>query len=396
MGGDISGERRLRPEIDKSPSSTSNERRNLSRSDARKSLDLEESGPRNGGSKDTVKDGKGSRDDNDFSQVDNDNLSVSSPYTRNTNSHFSGNSKSLLPPPSPSPSTFRTGSDGPFYSSTEDERNKSNNRHRRMVDQNMGRTSQSNNWKNVPNWPSPMANSGYMNHPFQHVPPPMFHPLMQQFPPPIFGRPPMKLNPGLPYHVPDHGPPPLHNWDANNAVFGDESHLYNRLDWDRRTQFNNRGWDQSGEMWKNQNAGASVDVQTGQQKDTYSSQRPNDEVWSGQTGLPDEIEQNQMDIQTETLNLEKTAPDVTQKVTESPQIFEALKEEDNDALILKAYLSRIDVSQDLTRPELYEECTSMMDLEQESLSDEFDCKILFIAVKLTFSLLVFNSIFLLY
>lgn len=109
--GDLSGERRLRPDsrssplVDKSPSSTSNERRNLNRSDARRSLDLEESGPRNGGSKEhSIKDGKGSRElvsephaDNDFSQADNDNISVSSPYTRN--SHFSGNfNLSLLPP----------------------------------------------------------------------------------------------------------------------------------------------------------------------------------------------------------------------------------------------------------------------------------------------------------
>lgn len=364
--GDLSGEKRMRPEsrsspqVDKSPSSTSNERRNFNRSDARRSLDLEELGARSGGSKDTVKDGKGSRElgveaqpDNDFPQVDADNISVSSPYTRN--SHFS-----------------------------EDDRNKSNNRHRRMVDPNMVRAQ--GNWKNVPNWPSPMATGGYL--PFQHVPPPMFHPLMQQFPPPMFGRPPMKLNPGLPYHVPDHGrplawrnqvdesvPPPLHGWDANNSVFGDESHLYGRLDWDRRAQMGNRGWDQSSDMWKAQNAGAGMEVQSGPQKDGYSIQRPTDENWAGQTGQPDESEQNQLDVQHESLNLDKNAPE-SQKVIESPKIFEAV--EDNHDLISQVYLSRIDVSKDLTQPELYEQCTSMMDLDQEALSDEIDYKILFL------------------
>ncbi|XP_024994645.1 uncharacterized protein LOC112527996 isoform X4 [Cynara cardunculus var. scolymus] len=400
--GDLSVDRRLRPDsrsspqVDKSPSSTSNDRRNLSRSDVKRSLDLEEPGQRSGGSKDAkesmVKDVKGSRElvmethtDNEFSQVDGDNLSVSSPYTRS--SHFSGNSKSLLPPPSP----FRTGSDSPFFGSTEDDRSKSNNRHRRMGDPNMGRAQ--GNWKNVPSWPSPLASGGYI--PFQHVPP-MFHPLMQQFPPPIFGRPPMKLNPGLPYHVPDHGrplswrnqvdesvPPPLHGWDANNAVFGDESHLYGRLDWDRRTQLSNRGWDPSADMWKGQNPGASMDAQLGPQKDGYSAHRPTDEIWPGQMGQHVENEQNQPDIQPLTMNgsqssnaLEGIAPEV-QKVTESPQMFEVVKED--NTLISQVYLSRIDVSQDLTQPELYDQCTNMMDLDQEeALSDEFDCKILFL------------------
>lgn len=375
--GDLSIDRRLRPDsrsspqIDKSPSSTSNDRRNLSRSDVRRSLDLEELGQRSGGSKDakehTAKDGKGSRElvmeahpDNDFSQVDGDNLSVSSPYTRS--SHFS-----------------------------EDDRSKSNNRHRRMGDPNMGRAQ--GNWKNVPNWPSPLASGGYI--PFQHVPPPMFHPLMQQFPPPIFGRPPMKLNPGLPYHVPDHGrpmgwrnqvdesvPPPLHGWDANSGVFGDESHLYGRLDWDRRTQLSNRGWDPSADMWKGQNAGASMDVQSGPQKDGYSAHRPTDEIWPGQIGQHVENEQNQQDIQALTMNGSQSSNALegntseAQKVAESPQIF-VVAEEDN-TLISQVYLSRVDISEDLTQPELYDQCTNMLDLDQKALSDEFDCKILFL------------------
>lgn len=390
MGGDLSGEKRPRPEsrtspqVDKSPSSFGNERRNLIKSDARRSLDLEELGPRSG-SKDTVKDGKGSRElvneahpNNDFSAVDNDNVSVSSPYMRNP--HFSGNSKSHLPPPSPS--TFRTGSDGPYFGSTEDDRSKSNIRHRRIADPNMNRVQSQNqaNWNNVQNWPPPMATSGYI--PFQHVPPPIFHPILQQYPPQMFGRPPMKLNPGLPYPVPEHGRPPLHGWDANNAVFGDESHLYGRLDWDPRTQLSNRGWDQSGEMWKNQNAAGSMEVQAGQQKDGYSGTKSNDENWSGPTGQLDEGEQNQPDIQPEILNLDKNGPEAD-KLTESPQIFEVVKE-DKSALVSQAYLSRVDVSKDLTQPELYDQCTKMMDLDQEASSDDFDCKILFLEVRIMF------------
>ncbi|KAK1438512.1 hypothetical protein QVD17_04321 [Tagetes erecta] len=374
MGGDLSGDKRTRPEsrsspqVDKSPSS-SNERRNLIKSDARKNLDFEEQGlgPRSGGSKDTYKDGKGSRElvneahrDNDFSQADNDNLSVSSPYSRN--SHF-----------------------------PEDDRNKSNSRQRRMADPNMnrGQSQGQGNWKNVPTWPPPMATGGYM--PFQHVPPPMFHPLMQQYPPPIFGRPPMKLNPGLPYRVPDHGsplgwrnqmdesvPPSLHGWDATNAVFGDESHLYGRVDWDSRSQLSNQGWDQSVEMWKGQNTVSSMEVQSGRQKDEFSGHRSNDEYMSGLTGQPDESEQNQLDIQPETLNLNKNSYEA-QKPTGSTEIVEVVKEQ-NSAIITQAYLSRIDVSKDLTQPELYDQCTSMMGLDQEYFSQpvELDCKVLYL------------------
>ncbi|XP_076934452.1 uncharacterized protein LOC143600734 [Bidens hawaiensis] len=371
-GGDLQGEKRMRPESRSSPQvdkslSSSNEHRNINKSDARKNLDHKESGPglRVGGSKDTFKDGKGSRElneahiNNDFSHVDSDNLSASSPYSRN--SHVS-----------------------------EDDRSKSNNRHRRMADQHMNRgqsqmhsqiqSQNQGNWKNVPNWPPPMATGGYI--PFQHVPPPMFHPLMQQFPPTIFGRPPMKLNPGLPYPVSDHGrpvgwrnqldesvAPPLHGWDANNPVFGDESHLYGRLDWDRRSQ----GWDQSGEMWKGQNA-----ENMGQQKDEYSGHRPNDENLTRPTGQPDESEQNQLDIQPETLNLDKNGPNA-QKPTGSPKNVEVVNE-DNTAIITRSYLSRVDVSKDLTQPELYDQCISMMDLDPEDFSQpvDFDCKILYL------------------
>ncbi|KAK9053031.1 hypothetical protein SSX86_029661 [Deinandra increscens subsp. villosa] len=396
MRGDLSGEKRTRfesrssPQVDKSLSS-SNERRDLVRSEASKNIDLEESGPglRNGGSKNTFKDGKGSGELVNEAQIDNDNLSVSSPYSRN--SHLSGNSKSLLPPPSPS--TFRAGSDSPFFGSTEDERSKSNARPRRMVDQNMNRgqnqIQSQGNWKNISNWTPPMATGGYI--PFQHVPPPMFHPLMQQFPPPLFGRPPMKLNPGLPYHATDHGrplgwrnqgdesvPPPLHGWDANNSVFGDETHLYGRLDWDRRSQLSNQGWDQGGEMWKGQNAGSSMDVQLGQQKDEILGHRVNGENLSGSMGQTDESEQNQLDIQPETLNLDKNGTDAPKR-TGSPKTFEVVKEE-NKAIITQAYLSRVDVSKDLTQPELYDQCTSIMDLDQEDFNQpvELDCKILYL------------------
>lgn len=390
--------------MDKSPSSTRNDRRNLNRSDVRRSLDAEEPGQRSSGSKDARDySSKGIRElpienppVDEFSQADGDNLSVSSPYTRA--SHFSGNSKSLLPPPPP----FRSGPDSPsvFGSAEDDNRGKPNNRHRRMGDSNVGRPQ--NAWKGVPNWPSPMSN-GYI--PFQHGPPPFgVHPVMQQFPPPIFGvRPTMDLSHnGVPYHIPDgdrfsshgrpHGwrnpvddsiPPPLHGWDANNAVFGDE-HIFGRLDWDRnRTPMGNRGWETSSDMWKGQNSGTSMDMPSAPQKEDYSTRRPADENWTSQSGQLDEIEQNQLDLQAESINisqssdaLDRKTPEAPKTTVESPHIYETSKEE--ESRVCQIYLSKVDISADLTQPELYSQCSDMMDFDQTTMSGELDCKILYI------------------
>lgn len=313
--------------------------------------------------------------ENDLSHVDGDNLSVSSPYGKSGN--FSGNHKSLLP----LQPVFRTGSDSsPLgFGSSEDDRSKSNSRHRRSGDSNMGRPQS--NWKNVPNWPSPLANGGYI--PFQHIPPPIFNPAMQQFVNPIFGRPPMQVNhAGMPYHIPDgdrfsgHGhplwrnqveesiPPSLNSWETNNAVFGDGSHGYGRLDWDHgRTQLNNQMWESSADLWKGQDS----------HKVDHSAKRPIDEIWSGQHV---ENEHSQPD------NIQEVAtnnnPEII-KVSESPHISVVAKED--DPLISQVYLSKIDISEDLTQPELYEQCTNMLALDQASVSDEFDCKILFLEAK---------------
>ncbi|KAK2999080.1 hypothetical protein RJ639_022811 [Escallonia herrerae] len=392
------------PLMDKSPSSTNTDRRYLNRSDVRRSLDVEEFGPRSGGSKD-VKDylakegGRGSRElpmeahpGDDLSQAEGDNQSVSSPFTRN--SHFSGNSRSLLPPPPP---PFRTGVDSPliFGSSEDDNRIKPNHRHRRFGDLNMGR-GQGNAWKGVPNWPAPVAN-GFM--PFPHGPPPVgFHPMMSQFPAPPMFRPSMELN--MPYHIPDterfsghgrqHGwrnpvddPPPLHGWDANNGVFSDESHVYGRLDWDHnRNQMSNRGWETSGHVWKGQNSGVSTDMQSVSQKED-SANLPADEVLSGHSGQQNE--QNLPDLQADSFNFSQSS-DALQKITpeapkaspdESPDVSKMSIKDDSH--LFDIYLSKLDISVDLAQPELYGQCTSLMDMEdQNTVSDDDDHKILYV------------------
>uniref|UniRef100_A0A5B6ZD19 Uncharacterized protein n=1 Tax=Davidia involucrata TaxID=16924 RepID=A0A5B6ZD19_DAVIN len=397
--------------VDKSPSSSSTDRRHLNKSDARRSLDVEESGQRSGGSRDardySDKEGRGSREFpmethpvDEFSQADGDTLSVSSPFSRT--SRLPSNSKSLLPPPPP---PFRTGVDYPlgFGSSEDDSRGKSNNRHRRVGDFNMGRV-QGSAWKGVPNWPSPVAN-GFI--PFQHGPPPVgFHPVMQQFPaPPMFGvRPSMELNhTGLPYHIADadrfssHGRslgwrnpvddscPPLHGWDANNGVSRDESHIYGRPDWDHnRTLTSGRGWETSGDMWKGQNGGVSTELPSAPQKQDYSAHGPTDKVWTGQLGQQNQNEENQPGLQAESLDINQSSDALAMNSLEAPKTvpeetpnISKTSRKDDDHL-WHVYLSKLDISADLTQPELYNQCTSLMDINQNLNPDEDDSKILYV------------------
>ncbi|TMW95797.1 hypothetical protein EJD97_008318 [Solanum chilense] len=410
--GDHSAERRLKSDVrsspmhlvDRSPTSASNERRHLNRSDVRRSLDVEDSTQRSGGGSREVKEGRGNRDfagdafaGDELSQMDGDNASDSSPFIRG--SHLSGSSKSALPPPPP----FRSGVDSPsmFGSLDDDSRGKSTNRHRRINDPTIGRM-QGNAWKGVPNWPSPLAN-GFM--PFQHGPPPVgFHPAMQQFPgPPMFGvRPSMDLShPGVPYHMPDadrfsgHGRPmgwrtplddscgpPLHGWDANN--FGEEAHLYGRPDWDQnRTLSNNsRSWETIGDVWKGPIRGTSVEVPSGSQKEVCSIQGPDNSFASQlaqqalgeQKQTDQDAESNDISFQSSSVPGRNTLEDL--KINHEEQPIDVKSSGKGEASLNNVYLKKLDISADLTEPELFDQCTSLMDVEQILTSD--NSKILFL------------------
>ncbi|MFS8003389.1 hypothetical protein Hanom_Chr13g01213391 [Helianthus anomalus] len=192
------------------------------------------------------------------------------------------------------------------------------------VDPNSGRSQT--NWNSFPNWP-------YI--PFHHAPPPMFNPFMYQSLPPMLGGPPMNMN-----HVtvPYHG---FGNWDHG------------------RTEVNGQSLEPNV---------VSVDLQSVVQKHEDSVDEHMDEIWLGQTGTHNENEENDVDFD---------APEVM-KVAESFHL--SMVGKDDDTLISRVYLSKIDVSEDLTRPELYEQCKSMLlDLDQaSSVSDDSHCKILFL------------------
>ncbi|XP_057478360.1 uncharacterized protein LOC130765819 isoform X1 [Actinidia eriantha] len=383
--------------VDKSPSSTSTNRRHLNRSDARRSLDVEDSGQRGGGGSKDAKDysgreGRGSRElameilpGDELSQADGDNISVSSPFGRN----LSNSSRSLLPPPAP----FRIGADN-HGSLEDDNRGKPSNRQRRIGDPNTGRV-QGSPWRGVPNWPSPLAN-GFL--PFQHGPPPVGFPtVMHQFPaPPMFSvRPPMELNrSGVPYHVPDGNrfsgqgrmrgwqnqvddtcPPPFHGWDANNAVFGDEPHIYGRLDWDHnRTLPNDRVWEASGDTWKSQNSGVSAESPSAPQKEDYSARGPADEVGTDQSVLQAQNDQKQPIVLTESIDADQSSDTHERNTLEDPKTISEMPNlsRKDDTCLAHVYLSVLNISVDLTQPELYSQFTGLMSLDQNTNSEEED------------------------
>ncbi|XP_057966846.1 uncharacterized protein LOC131157026 [Malania oleifera] len=384
--------------VEKSPSSGI-DRRHLNRAGLRRSIDLEDSGQRSGGSKDardySGNEGRGrellleAHSGDELSQADGDNLSVSSPFGR---SHLPSKSKSHLPPPPP----FRAGVDNVsvFGFSEEDSRGKSNNRNKRIGDSGLGRAP-GNAWKGVHNWPSPVAN-GFL--PFQHGPPPVgFHPVMQQFSgPSMFGvRPSIELNhSGIPYHIPDvnrfsspshpfgwRNPvddscrPPLHAWDANNGVVGDESHMYGRLDWDHnRTIMSSQGWETSVDAWK-QNGVVTPELPHVSQKEDYSMPAPTDDVWPVPSGQLAQHEQNQPNLQAESIEIIQS----TEVAKDTSETSEALSEKiltvstisrNDDTPFWHVYLSKLDISADLTHPELYNQCTCLMDAKHKITTED--------------------------
>ncbi|EYU23343.1 hypothetical protein MIMGU_mgv11b000466mg [Erythranthe guttata] len=395
--GELSAERRLKSDMRSSPlklvdnhkSPSSSDRRPFGRPDVRRSTDVDESMQRSGG---------GSRDWKDYpgeelSQADADN--TSSPFVRNN--HYSNISKALPPPP-----PYRTGLDSPSVlgSGEDDGRGKPNMRHRRMGDPNMGRM-QGNAWRGVPSWPSPVAN-GFL--PYPHGPHPVgFHTVMQPFPSPqMFVRPSMDLSHASPYHMPDadrfSGPgrpmgwrnqvddscPPLSGWETSNAVFGDDSHIYGRPEWEHSRNLSvSRGWESSADLWKGQNRTSSMEA--------LSSEKENNSIRSGEGALsvqpvqPAENEQSRgVNQQTDSTDVDQSTKSFGKNDVEASLVSAeggddgvAKMSRMDDLPICHVYLSKLDISTDLTEPELFDKCRGLMDVEHSMFSDIDDSKILY-------------------
>lgn len=373
--------------IERSPSSSSIDRRYMNRTGARRSLDIEETGWRSTASIDNRDfDDRLSRDlPSEKPLVDESSPVDSSFYNRNNQA----NTSSIPPHPA-----FRAGVDSPFVGSLEDDsRVNSSSRYRRNGDPNMGR-GHNNTWRGVPNWTSPLPN-GFI--PFQHGPPGTFQGIMPQFPGPIFGvRPSLDINhSGMPYHIPDAdrfsshlrppgwqnmmdatGPSHLHGWDGSNGVFRDEPHLFGAAEWEQsRHPMNTRGRESSVDTWKGQNGDAKRDLLSPSHKDDYPVQASVDGASAVQAGQMSNHEDNhehgnQGKLSETRSGVISSAEESTPKVIHEKKLESSKSSKGDASCLSRYYLSKLDISAELACPELYNQCMSLLDIDQSETTDE--------------------------
>lgn len=373
--------------IERSPSSTSIERRYMNKSVVKRNLEIDESGRRNNTDARDVSssdDRLGRESIHEKPLLDEPSQADSSFYGR-TNQ----NNPSVIPPQS----GFRAALDRPYMGSLEDDvRDNSNTRYRRSSEPGFGRVHGGNSWRAIPNWPSPVPN-GFVPFP----PGPAhggFQTMMPQFSSqPLFGvRPPMDVNhAGIPYHIadpdrfPGHlrplgwpnlmdgtGPAHMHGWDGNNGVFRDDPHMYGGSEWDRnRHPTNSHGWESGSESWKEQNCDSKKDLPSPACKDESAPALV-------ENGLPDQTSQDENnhaeshEKSPETKGSSVSSPgkvplnSLPTTVLEKPVTFTP---EDNTSLFTRFYLSKLDISTDLVLPELYDQCVCALNVGKKASDD---------------------------
>ncbi|KAI9098016.1 hypothetical protein K1719_025787 [Acacia pycnantha] len=382
--------------VERSPSSTSIERRYV-KSGARRSLEIEESGRRN------------SIDGRDFSAPEDRlgrELTLERPLmdeSAQADSSYYGRTSqgnaSLVPPP-----PFRAGLDRPFMNSVDDDvRDSSNARYRRISDPGFGR-GPGNSWRGVPNWTTAVPN-GFV--PFQHGPTHGgFQAIMPQFPSqPLFGvRPPMDVNhAGIPYHIPDAdrfpghlrplgwqnmmdgtGPSHLHGWDGNNGVYRDDPHMYGGSDWDRnRHPTNSRSWESGSETWKEQNGDLKKDVPSPARKDGSVTAEV-DDGFAEQDIQISQDEPNQDSFHDKAPEIKSPSVSTPSKAPSKSLVSSTIETvpdtptSDIAPLFSHFYLSKLDISEDLTLPELHNQCMGLLRIDKSSSIDADSCADLFL------------------
>ncbi|XP_022737246.1 uncharacterized protein LOC111290143 [Durio zibethinus] len=365
--------------IERSPSSTSLEHRYMIRSGVTRSLDREETGWRSSasiGGEDRL-----SRDlPLEKPLLDESSRADSTFYSR----AGQGNSSLILQPPG-----FRAGIGSPSFMASLEEDNRINitGRYKRSSDMNVGRGA--NAWRAAPNWPLPVPN-GFI--PFQPGPPHGgFQAMMPQFPSPsMFAvRPSMEINhSGIPYHIPDaerfpyhlrpigwqnmmdgSGPTHLHGWDGNNAVFRDEAHMFGGPEWDQNGHpMNSRGWDTSSDVWKGQNG--DFDLPQHLRKRIILC-RPLLMFCDGQEHQTPQYENSHSDVQVKSLEIRSNVMSPVKESSRfSPEIphkspnSSKMSSNDDAAHYCQVYLSKLDISTELAGSELYDQCMSLLNVEQ--------------------------------
>ncbi|KAK8710547.1 hypothetical protein V6N13_145866 [Hibiscus sabdariffa] len=240
------------------------------------------------------------------------------------------------------PSDLRAGVGRPsFMGSLEENRFNNSGRYKRS-DLNV-RRGHTNGSRVAPNWPPPVPN-GFI--PFLPGPPHGgFQAMTPQFPSPsLFGvrQASMEINhSGSPYHMPDA-----------------ERHPVNGL-----------GWDTSSDVWKGQNG--DVDLPALSEKDNHLLQVPVGDVYDGQECQKSQYENGNDGVQVKSLELRS---DVFSLVKESSRFsleiphkapdFSKISSEDDDAHYCQVYLCKLDISAELAGSDLYDQCTSLLNVER--------------------------------
>ncbi|KAE9587240.1 hypothetical protein Lalb_Chr23g0271551 [Lupinus albus] len=360
--------------IERSPSSTSIERRHVNKSGVKRSVDA--------------------RDDDRLGQeltleklpLDEPSRADSSFYGRTSQSNAS-----LVPPPP----AFRVALDRPYMVSLEDEvRDNSNNRYRRNGEPGFGRVHGGNSWRAVPNWTSPIQN-GFV--PFPPGPAHVgFHTMMPQFTSqPIFGvRPPMD-HAGIPYHIPDGDrfpshlrplpgwqnmmdgtvPAHLHGWDSNNGIIRDDPHMYGGSDWDRnRHSTNSHGWESGSETWNEQNSDSKKDLSSPTCKDESVPTLVDNGVTDQSTKISldehnrDEFHEKSPETKFSSLNFPTEVP-LNSSFKTIPEKVPDTTQNDSTSFLSRFYLLKLDISEDLVLPELYNQCMCTLNADKNSSID---------------------------
>ncbi|XP_044505324.1 uncharacterized protein LOC123225443 [Mangifera indica] len=368
--------------MERSPSLTSHDRRYMNRTGVRRSLEIEETGRRSSiGPRDLSAGDDRLNRELPLEKPLDDSSQIDLLYYNRTGQN---NSSSSLPPP-----PFRGGVGSPSFmgSLEEDGRVNLNARYRRCGDASVGR-GQGNAWRGAPNWSSPVPN-GFM---FQHGPPHGgFQAMMPQFPTSLFTvRPSMDINRSvIPHHIPDaerfsghlrplgwqnvmdgSGPPHLHGWDGNNGVFRDEPYMYGGSEWDQnRHPINGRGWETGADMWRGENGDVNMDMTSTSQKEDQPVQAPSDDALVERPGQQTLYENNHHGVREKSVDTKsissfiessKISPKTNHEKTSDPSRKSSV---DNLASSCRAYLAKLDISKELTAPELFSKCMNLLDMD---------------------------------
>ncbi|CAL0305438.1 unnamed protein product [Lupinus luteus] len=364
--------------MERSPSSTSIERRYVNKSVVKRSVEIDEGGRRKSiDARDDYRLGRELALEKPL--LDESSQADSSFYDR-TNP----NNASLVPPPP----SFRAPLDKSYMGSLEDDvRDNSNNRYRRNGEPGFGRLHGGNSWRAVPNWTSPVPNG------FVPFPPGPAHRGFQTMMPhftsqPIFGiRPPMD-HAGIPYHIadgdrfPGHlrpplgwqnmmdgtGPAHLHGWDSNNGIFRDDPHMYGGSDWDmNKHSRNSHGWESDSETWKEQNSDTKKDLPSPACKDESVPALVDGGVTDQTTKVSlDEHKRDGFHEKSPEPKLGSLVSPAKVPLNSLSTIVPDTSIQSDRTFLSHFYLLKLDISEDLVLPELYDQCMFALNADKNA------------------------------